>query len=86
MNHEMPDMTSTADLGKHRCTCCAGPFRAHDLGWCSLCGEPFHLALRIDIPVAECGEAWIDDELEAVQFGCNRCLQSSRLRGAAAGP
>jgi len=57
------------------CTWCGGSFQFHDLAWCSMCGGPFHLALRMDVPVEDCGHAWLSDELEAVVFSCNRCLE-----------
>lgn len=69
-------MAEQPDAAELRCTCCGRAFQVHDLAWCSSCGGPFHLALRTDVPVQDCGDAWIDEELEAVQFGCNRCLQA----------
>jgi hypothetical protein len=60
------------------CLCCGRGFEGNDLAWCSICGEPFHLALRIDVPALDCGQAWISDELEAVQFGCSRCLDPAK--------
>lgn len=41
---------------------------------CQQCGADFHLALRTDVPARDCGDAWIDDEVQALIFGCNRCL------------
>jgi len=59
------------------CVCCRRPFRAHDRAICTSCGAGFHLAMRIDVVVEECGEVWINDELEALEFGCNRCLDKA---------
>lgn len=41
---------------------------------CNDCGRDFHLALRTDRPARDCGDAWIDDEMQALLFGCNACL------------
>ncbi|HEY7295138.1 MAG TPA: hypothetical protein VH916_08850 [Dehalococcoidia bacterium] len=41
---------------------------------CNRCGADFHFALRLDVPSKDCGDAWIDDEVQALIFGCNRCL------------
>jgi predicted amidophosphoribosyltransferase len=41
---------------------------------CNQCGNEFHLALRIDRPARDCGEAWIDEDVQALVFGCNTCL------------
>jgi hypothetical protein len=60
------------------CGCCGRGFGQYDLAWCSICGLPFHLALRTDMPVNECGEAWLSDAVEAVIFSCNRCIGAQR--------
>lgn len=41
---------------------------------CNQCGEQFHLALRVDQNATDCGDAWIDEDVQALVFGCNRCL------------
>jgi hypothetical protein len=41
---------------------------------CNQCGAEFHLALRTDVEMQDCGDAWIDDDVQALVFGCNRCL------------
>lgn len=41
---------------------------------CNQCGAEFHLALRTDVEMQDCGDAWIDDDVQALIFGCNRCL------------
>jgi hypothetical protein len=64
-----------------RCSDCSGPLD-QNRATCNLCGQEFHLALRIDVPARECGDAWIDDEVQALVFGCNVCLG----RGAPAEP
>ena len=57
------------------CPCCDRSFSAYDRAVCSFCGRPFHLAMRLDVPVDECGQVWINDEAEALEFGCNDCLR-----------
>ena len=66
------------------CICCGGAFNAHDRAVCTSCGSAFHLAMRIDISVEECGQVWINDELEALEFGCNHCLEAAGLIAPAA--
>ncbi len=41
---------------------------------CNECGRDFHLALRVDVAARDCGDAWINDEVQALMFGCNSCL------------
>jgi len=38
----------------------------------------------MDVPVEDCGEAWLSDEVEAVVFGCNRCLEPQQDEAAGA--
>jgi hypothetical protein len=51
---------------------------------CSQCGREFHLALRTDVPTRDCGDAWIDDEAQALVFGCDLCLGRAQPAGPAA--
>jgi hypothetical protein len=62
-----------------RCVCCDRPFAGHDHAMCTTCGKAFHLAMRVDVPVEECGQVWINETLEALEFGCNRCLEAAGL-------
>jgi hypothetical protein len=39
------------------------------------CGSPYHLALRQDVPAKDCGQVWIDDESQTLEFACNICLE-----------
>ncbi|HLZ72941.1 MAG TPA: hypothetical protein VKV26_23805 [Dehalococcoidia bacterium] len=55
------------------CIVCAEPL-TENRATCNQCGADFHFALRIDVPAKDCGDAWIDDEVQALVFGCNRCL------------
>lgn len=52
---------------------------------CNQCGAEFHLALRTDVAMQDCGDAWIDDEVQALVFGCNRCLDRMPAEPAASG-
>jgi len=54
------------------CNVCHGPL-GENRAACTMCTAEFHLALRTDIPAIDCGDAWIDDELQALVFGCNAC-------------
>jgi hypothetical protein len=65
--------------GSDVCNCCEGPFQSSDRATCTFCGGSFHLAMRTDVAVQECGQVWINDELEALEFGCNRCLEKAGL-------
>lgn len=51
---------------------------------CNQCGREFHLALRTDVAARDCGDAWIDDEVQALVFGCDLCL--GRIQPPAAAP
>jgi predicted amidophosphoribosyltransferase len=50
---------------------------------CNNCGREYHFALRIDAQVTDCGDAWIDEEVQALVFGCNVCLGRVPAREAA---
>ena len=41
---------------------------------CLRCGGAFHLALRQDVPAKDCGQVWISDESQTLEFACNVCL------------
>ena len=41
---------------------------------CMDCGSSFHLALRQDVPGKDCGQVWIDDESQTLEFACDICL------------
>lgn len=47
---------------------------ATDRASCHQCGGDFHFALRVDSPAQDCGDAWIDGDVQALVFVCNRCL------------
>ena len=60
-------------MSEELCAVCREPLN-HNRANCLDCGNDFHLALRVDVPARDCGEAWVDDEVQAVVFGCNLCL------------
>jgi predicted amidophosphoribosyltransferase len=59
----------TGDL----CAVC-GQTMDDNRAFCNQCGNAFHLALRVDQNATDCGDAWIDEDVQALVFGCNRCL------------
>ena len=56
------------------CAVCDGPLRSDAQADCYSCGRFFHLGLTADSEVDDCGQVWIDDEVLALQFACNRCI------------
>jgi hypothetical protein len=59
------------------CRVCGDPTSEHSHAVCYRCRRPYHLALRQDIPAKDCGQVWLDEELLALQFACNVCLEVS---------
>ena len=41
---------------------------------CLQCGSSYHLALRQDIPAKDCGQVWINEESQTLEFACYICL------------
>ena len=64
------------------CAVCDEPLRADAQADCYSCGRFFHLGLTADSDVADCGQVWIDDEVLALQFACNRCIDAQTGAGA----
>jgi hypothetical protein len=60
-------------MNQTACAICGEPL-ATDRATCYRCGREFHLALRTDRPAPDCGDTWIDDEVQALIFACNACL------------
>jgi hypothetical protein len=44
---------------------------------CTSCNERYHLNQRQDRPGKDCGSVWINDELLALEFACQRCLDAA---------
>lgn len=62
------------------CRVCGDLTTAHSNAVCMGCAQPFHLALRQDIPAKDCGQVWIDDEMMALRFACDICLRVEMTR------
>ena len=58
------------------CAVCGRPLRPDAQADCYSCGQYFHLGLTANSDVEDCGQVWLDDEVLALQFACNRCLEA----------
>lgn len=56
------------------CRVCGDLTTVHSNASCLQCGSAFHLALRQDIPAKDCGQVWISEESQTLEFACNVCL------------
>jgi hypothetical protein len=56
------------------CRACGELTDAFSNASCMRCGSSYHLALRQDVPAKDCGQVWIDDESQTLEFACNVCL------------
>ena len=65
-------MTGTGSLV---CHVCDGEIGDLELADCLLCGRQFHLQMVEGAAGADCGDAWIDDEVLALQFACRPCIE-----------
>lgn len=59
-----------------RCTVCDEAVDERDSSLCNSCGERYHLNQRNDRPGKDCGTVWINDQYLALEFACQRCLDS----------
>ena len=57
------------------CHLCNEPMGEHETADCYVCGELFHLQMLETSQGRDCGDVWIDDEVLALQFACNRCIK-----------
>jgi hypothetical protein len=60
----------------YSCTVCGDPAEAAMTAVCNWCDARYHLNQRSDVEARDCGQVWIDEQFLALQFACNRCLQS----------
>ncbi len=60
------------------CTVCSEAAPAGSASVCHSCGEPFHLNERNDVEGKDCGAVWIDEQYQALRFGCQRCLDQGQ--------
>lgn len=56
------------------CRVCGELTTVHSNASCLQCGGAFHLALRQDIPAKDCGQVWIGEQSQTLEFACNICL------------
>ena len=56
------------------CRVCGELTDAFSNATCMQCGSGYHLALRQDVPAKDCGQVWINDEYQTLEFGCDICL------------
>jgi hypothetical protein len=56
------------------CRVCGELTDTYSNATCMQCGSSFHLALRRDVPAKDCGQVWIDDETQTLDFACDVCL------------
>jgi len=60
-----------------RCVVCGEEVDERSSSVCNSCGERFHLNQRNDQPGKDCGIVWISDQYLALEFACQRCLDSA---------
>jgi hypothetical protein len=53
---------------------------------CLQCGSAFHLALRQDVPDKDCGQVWINEETQTLEFACYICLGRADPAAPASAP
>ncbi|MEZ4482086.1 MAG: hypothetical protein R3B97_13220 [Dehalococcoidia bacterium] len=58
------------------CLVCLEPLTATTEAWCQQCGGSYHLNQRSDLPGKDCGDVWINEESMALEFSCNRCINT----------
>ncbi len=56
------------------CIVCAEATEEHTEAFCNACGGVYHLNQRADLPGKDCGEVWINEDHQALEFACNTCL------------
>jgi hypothetical protein len=56
------------------CRVCGEMTDTYSNASCMQCASTFHLALRRDIPGKDCGQVWINEETQALDFACDICL------------
>lgn len=67
------------------CRVCGELTDAFSNATCMRCGAQYHLALRQDVPAKDCGQVWIDDESQTLEFACNICLGTAVVPAATEG-
>ena len=77
-------MLEGAGAAAATCQCCGESLGPIDVVSCGQCGRSFHLAMRVDRPARDCGQAWIDEAYQALDFRCDLCLGHSSAGAAPA--
>lgn len=77
----MPAETMTS--AKSSCSVCHEALEAHTEAYCNVCGRPFHLNQRSDIPGKDCGDVSISDEHLGLEFFCRNCIEGEASDPAA---
>ena len=72
----MSPAASQPTAGDTSCAVCGRPLRPDAQADCYSCGQYFHLGLTANSDVEDCGQVWLDDEVLALQFACNSCLEA----------
>src|SRR5512140_2936373 len=65
---------TTMTSAESSCSVCGQVIADHMLAICGECGLPYHLNQRNDLPGADCGQVWINDEFMTLEFACDTCL------------
>lgn len=68
------------------CRVCGELTDAFSNAACMRCGGAYHLALRQDVPGKDCGQVWINEEHQTLEFACNLCLGVAEPTAARAAP
>ena len=65
-------------MAEHQvCAVCGEAVDGSTSSTCNSCGRPFHLNPRNDRPGKDCGTVWIDEQYLALEFACQRCLDTA---------
>lgn len=61
-----------------RCVVCGDMTDPYSNATCLQCGGIYHLALRQDVPAKDCGQVWINEEYQSLEYACDICLGRAR--------
>jgi len=69
------------------CCVCGEALDEENVARCTICERQFHLAWSTQVPLKNCGRAWIDERICAMRFMCDTCAKESfPSPGIAPGP
>jgi hypothetical protein len=63
------------------CAICGLPVTEQTSTYCSFCARLFHLSMRNDVTIDECGEVWLNDVHLGLEFACRDCLEGGEDDG-----